>query len=225
MRNLLILALGTMVGQIGALAMGIVFVIIALPARTELSFLSRDGNAFVPAALLAVVLLGEGLRRGWRYHELIMSGNVRVARVVFIERDVSGDEPDFVTKFEYLESSGETKTCSVARRSKGFILGEEVRLFVHQNGKSGILECELPVGIKYSGGPLEMNYRQWLKILLIPFLSIFPLVFAVPKVTELALSVNSAVGWPFLQLCPLGFSILWLSTHAKEFTFAEVAFE
>ena len=214
--------LGSFLTQVGCLVIGIGISLHVFRDVAITEFQYRPGDVSI-AALLAVALVVFGVHRSRVQLHALRHGAIMDARVTAVEMDRTGDTPEYLVAYEYLDHSGQRRSFSMNRRQKDVVVGDVLPMIVDEQRGVGFFERDLAGGVTFqqamSAGHIPATL--WTRVLLIPVLSLIPLSGFVLCVQTFLQSATALLGYPIFYWLPIIAQIVWLSLNSKHFTFKE----
>jgi hypothetical protein len=205
--------LGSLASQGGWLALGCGVVMVLTEMRMPT----------IPV-LLSLFLLARGAYKGLAILRLLQHGKISAAKVLKVQKDISGDTAQFNVVLETKRDSGESLTFQVSRIRDDLVVGDTIPMLLDEGNGIGIMEKDLPARLSFPNvfGQDRIPGKCLIRVLVVPVLSLSLLCGFIPKVSELASATPVIEGYPVLYACPVVIQVLWLISNAKYFTWSEI---
>ena len=218
--SLLTIVFGMVISQAGWLLAGIALLRVIYVDKWH--FISEDQIA--PLKLLAglsALFLGAGVAKGWAIARALEKEKIVRGRLLKVEADDSGEDTQYRMTFAYTNAAGSQQSLLVKRQRKDLVPGDEVSVLFDERTGEGLLELDLPGGIKFANfqGTQPIDPKVFLRILVVPVLALAPLLGLVPSVAvtlqHLAASMEMwlVCGWSVVV------QTIWMFAHRRYFTF------
>jgi hypothetical protein len=217
---LLTIIFGMVISQAGWLVAGIALLRVIYVDKWRL--IPEDQIASLGLlAVLSAVFLGVGVTKGRALARVLEKGKIVCGRLLKVKTDNSGEDTKYLMTFAYTDTSGRRQSLDIERRRNDLVLGDEFPALIDELTGDGLLELDLPGGTTFANfqGTQPIRPEVFLRTLVVPVLSLAPLLGLVPAVAVTLQHLVGSTGMWFACGWSVGLQVIWLFAKHRHFTF------
>ena len=214
------LMFGTTFSQVALLFFGLMVSAIVFFNHPNTGFESETaGKSPLPLAVMAIGLLVGSFFDGRKTVKIILGSEVVSARLCKIKPDNSGDSTEYHLTFEYADLDMTNKRFQATRDVDDLVVGQSVDVLLNRQLGLGLLEPNLPGGITFENlyGITPVSKECWFRILVIPLLSLLPLLGLIGSVSAF-IQQQAVIGGSFVYGLPMLLQAAWLFKNRRYFS-------
>ncbi len=217
--SLLTIVFGMVISQAGWLVAGIALLRVVYADKWH--FIREDQEASLRLlAGLSAGFLAAGVAKGWAIARALEKEQIVRGRLLKVEVDNSGEDTEYRMTFTYTDAAGSQQSLLVERQRKDLVPGDEVSVLIDERTGEGLLELDLPGGTKFANfqGAQPIDPKVFLRILVVPVLSLAPLLGLVPSVAMTLQHLAASTDLWLVCSWSVFAQSIWLFANRRYFT-------
>lgn len=221
--------LGTHITQVALLLMGGIFICIVYqidPNKALYPNVSFHANHVMdyifpiyifPGLVLVAGFLVAGFVEARTLSKLLRGGEIASAEIARVQEGEDSESIEYRVSFKTAELHGGKLGFELVRAAKDLVVGQSVRVLINRTMGIGLLEPDLPGGITFANvyGVESIPLKCWGKILVIPFLSIVPLLSLNGSISTFIQNATKTIGLPILFWWTFVLQIIWYHRNRR----------
>ena len=214
------LLLGRSLGQVSMAMFGIIVCCFVFRNHPLADFNLTGKYPLLPLEVFAVGLFASEMINCAKYLRILNGGNIVSAKICDIEIDSSGEDMKYTLFFEYAGELGERLSFQAVREVNDLQLNETVRVFLNQELGAGLLEPNLPGGLKFDHvyGMEPIPLKCWWRIMFVPLLTVVPLVGLSGPASNFIQQMAAKTGWPVIYYVTIIPQWVWCFFNRRYFS-------
>lgn len=184
---------------------------------------SEFGGKSVNVGAVSILGMGfflNGFFEGWRESKILKGGKITSARLCKVEKNTDSESNEHTLLFRFEENGSDGAAFEVKRDVNDLAIGQYVSVLVNKEMNAGRLEPDLPGGITFAQiyGEEPIPGICWLRILVIPLLTLIPLLSLVGPVSVFIQHAASAQRMSNLFWWTVLVQFIWLFMNRRYFS-------